>query len=155
MAIRQPIPMPGKPQVMPRPNPPTMPGGGVMPAPGRLQVMPRPNPPMPNTGGPMPRPTPFPLPDGVVRPPMPNTGPPLPGPDGVVRTPTGVMGGGMTPGAGGPKAQFGGISAAGTGGPMPPPGGNPMMMKKGGKVSSASKRADGIATKGKTRGRYL
>jgi hypothetical protein len=30
-----------------------------------------------------------------------------------------------------------------------------MMMKKGGKVSSASKRADGIATKGKTRGRYL
>jgi hypothetical protein len=27
--------------------------------------------------------------------------------------------------------------------------------KKGGKVSSASKRADGIATKGKTRGRYL
>jgi hypothetical protein len=27
--------------------------------------------------------------------------------------------------------------------------------KKGGKVSSASRRADGIATKGKTRGRYL
>ena len=28
-------------------------------------------------------------------------------------------------------------------------------MKKGGKVSSASKRADGIATKGKTRGRIV
>jgi hypothetical protein len=28
-------------------------------------------------------------------------------------------------------------------------------MKKGGKVSSASKRADGIATKGKTRGRMV
>jgi hypothetical protein len=30
-----------------------------------------------------------------------------------------------------------------------------MAYKKGGKVSSASSRADGIATKGKTRGRYL
>ena len=30
-----------------------------------------------------------------------------------------------------------------------------MGMKKGGKVSSASKRADGIATKGKTRGRMV
>lgn len=28
-------------------------------------------------------------------------------------------------------------------------------MKKGGKVSSASNRADGCCTKGKTRGRYL
>jgi hypothetical protein len=28
-------------------------------------------------------------------------------------------------------------------------------MKKGGSVSSASKRADGIATKGKTRGKYI
>jgi hypothetical protein len=28
-------------------------------------------------------------------------------------------------------------------------------MKKGGNVSSASKRADGIAAKGKTKGRYL
>ena len=28
-------------------------------------------------------------------------------------------------------------------------------MKKGGKVSSASKRADGIATRGKTRGRMV
>ena len=28
-------------------------------------------------------------------------------------------------------------------------------MKKGGKVSSASKRADGIATKGKTRGKIV
>jgi hypothetical protein len=30
-----------------------------------------------------------------------------------------------------------------------------MGMKKGGKVSSASKRADGIATKGKTRGKMV
>jgi hypothetical protein len=33
--------------------------------------------------------------------------------------------------------------------------GGGMGMKKGGKVSSASKRADGIATKGKTRGRMV
>jgi len=42
--------------------------------------------------------------------------------------------------------------------PMPPGGGLPAVpqgMKKGGKVSSASKRADGIATKGKTRGRMV
>jgi hypothetical protein len=32
---------------------------------------------------------------------------------------------------------------------------NKVGMKKGGKVSSASKRADGVATKGKTRGRML
>jgi len=32
---------------------------------------------------------------------------------------------------------------------------NPKAMKKGGKVSSASKRADGIATKGKTKGRIV
>jgi hypothetical protein len=31
----------------------------------------------------------------------------------------------------------------------------PKPMKKGGKVSSASKRADGIATKGKTKGRMV
>ena len=35
-------------------------------------------------------------------------------------------------------------------GQVPQPG-----MKKGGKVSSASKRADGIATKGKTKGRIV
>lgn len=33
--------------------------------------------------------------------------------------------------------------------------GQPTQMKKGGKVSSASKRADGCATKGKTRGRVV
>lgn len=38
-----------------------------------------------------------------------------------------------------------------TGAPVVPQPG----MKKGGKVSSASKRADGIATKGKTRGRIV
>jgi len=32
---------------------------------------------------------------------------------------------------------------------------NRMEYKKGGSVSSASKRADGIATKGKTRGKYI
>jgi hypothetical protein len=32
---------------------------------------------------------------------------------------------------------------------------NPTQFKKGGKVSSASKRADGIATKGKTKGRIV
>jgi len=32
---------------------------------------------------------------------------------------------------------------------------NKTSMKKGGKVSSASKRADGIATKGKTRGKMV
>lgn len=48
-------------------------------------------------------------------------------------------------------------SAAGNTGPRPI---SPQMMKKGGqvkakKVSSASKRADGIATKGKTRGKMV
>ena len=36
---------------------------------------------------------------------------------------------------------------------MSPSGGGMPGMNKGGKVSSASKRADGIATKGKTRGK--
>jgi len=33
--------------------------------------------------------------------------------------------------------------------------GNPKVMKKGGKVSSASSRADGCAVKGKTKGRFV
>jgi hypothetical protein len=37
-----------------------------------------------------------------------------------------------------------------TGGPKPMP-----MMKKGGKVSSASKRADGCAIRGKTKGKMI
>jgi hypothetical protein len=41
-------------------------------------------------------------------------------------------------------------------GMVPGQGGQaPMPMKKGGKVSSASKRADGCATKGKTRGKMV
>jgi hypothetical protein len=36
-----------------------------------------------------------------------------------------------------------------------PQGAAPMPMKKGGKVSSASKRADGCAVKGKTRGKFV
>jgi hypothetical protein len=36
-----------------------------------------------------------------------------------------------------------------------PQGAAPMPMKKGGKVSSASKRADGCAVKGKTRGKIV
>ncbi len=39
-------------------------------------------------------------------------------------------------------------------GAAPAPG-TPPAMKKGGKVSSASKRADGIAVKGKTRGKIV
>jgi hypothetical protein len=36
-----------------------------------------------------------------------------------------------------------------------PQGAAPMPMKKGGKVSSASKRADGCAVRGKTKGRMV
>lgn len=43
------------------------------------------------------------------------------------------------------------LRSQGMGGGM----GRGMGMKAGGKVSSASKRADGIATKGKTRGRMV
>jgi hypothetical protein len=39
-------------------------------------------------------------------------------------------------------------------GPIKKPS-NPFNLKKGGKVSSASRRADGIAQRGKTKGRYL
>jgi hypothetical protein len=39
--------------------------------------------------------------------------------------------------------------------PMEPDGGSARPFKEGGSVSSASKRADGIAQRGKTRGKYL
>lgn len=84
--------------------------------------------------------------------------------------------GGAPVGTGGPMPRpgFGGqtvqqpvrpLPGGGRPAPMPMPGGakptmgpNPMIqnarpMKKGGAVSSASKRADGIAQKGKTRGK--
>jgi hypothetical protein len=38
---------------------------------------------------------------------------------------------------------------------MSSPAGSPAKMKKGGKVSSASSRADGIAQRGKTRGKMI
>lgn len=59
---------------------------------------------------------------------------------------------------GGPKPSGGvrGGGSSGTGGAAELKSiMNPKAMKKGGKVSSASKRADGIATKGKTRGRMV
>lgn len=45
------------------------------------------------------------------------------------------------------RAAMGGASAA--------PSGMPPGMKKGGSVGSASKRADGVATKGKTKGTFV
>jgi hypothetical protein len=50
----------------------------------------------------------------------------------------------------------GGSGGSGGGGGIPKTGlKKPYDMKKGGKVSSASKRADGCATKGKTRGKMV
>ena len=55
----------------------------------------------------------------------------------------------------------GGRGGMGGGGGMNPidlerlPGKRPLKMKAGGSVSSASKRADGIAIKGKTKGRFV
>lgn len=65
---------------------------------------------------------------------------------------------GMT---GGPKPALGGIqpiSTAGAAGGIKTgvnPVAKPAAMKKGGKVGSASKRADGCAIKGKTRGKIV
>ena len=58
------------------------------------------------------------------------------------------------------RGSGGGGGSAGGGGMNPTdiekvPGKRQLKMKSGGKVSSASKRADGIATKGKTRGRII
>jgi hypothetical protein len=57
-----------------------------------------------------------------------------------------------------PKPQVGGTRPMGIGTPqIPPQNINPIRpgMKKGGKVSSASKRADGCAVKGKTKGKMV
>lgn len=48
-----------------------------------------------------------------------------------------------------------GLQRLGAEGVMPGMAGKAAGMKKGGSVSSASKRADGIAVKGKTRGRMV
>jgi hypothetical protein len=50
-----------------------------------------------------------------------------------------------------PKSNLGEFGARGKN-PRPA---NPSMFKKGGSVSSASKRADGVAMKGKTKGRFV
>ena len=54
------------------------------------------------------------------------------------------------------KAAFGPSGGGGGGGGMPKMNRDiTKNMKKGGKVSSASSRADGCATKGKTKGRFV
>lgn len=77
-------------------------------------------------------------------------------------TPTPMPGATRPPAVKGFGGQIPGTVAAPTPGgiarrsiSLPPPGTTRPMMKKGGKVSSASKRADGIATKGKTKGRTI
>lgn len=72
-------------------------------------------------------------------------GKPAPAPMPAVTTGGGMPRPGMAPGG------MGGMGATGGGKPAPA-----MPMKKaGGKVSSASKRADGCAQKGKTKGRIV
>lgn len=64
------------------------------------------------------------------------------------------MGGGAGFGNPAAPAKFAAVKSAMTGKPSPAkPAGLGARMKSGGSVSSASKRADGIATKGKTKGR--
>lgn len=64
------------------------------------------------------------------------------------------MGGGAGFGNPADPAKFAAVKSAMTGRPSPAkPAGFDARMKSGGSVSSASKRADGIATKGKTKGR--
>jgi hypothetical protein len=64
-------------------------------------------------------------------------------------TNAGGLGGMMS---GGAEKALGAPTLKSLQGPTAKPG---AMMKKGGKVSSASKRADGCATKGKTRGKIV
>jgi hypothetical protein len=54
-----------------------------------------------------------------------------------------------------PKKDFGHTRAGGGGGDFSSMKGLDKPFKDGGKVSSASKRADGCATKGKTRGKMI
>lgn len=55
-----------------------------------------------------------------------------------------------------PSPAYGGTGIPAYGANIPPYKTNPMGMKKGGKVkSSASKRADGIAQRGKTKGKFV
>lgn len=53
-----------------------------------------------------------------------------------------------------PKPTGGGVSGTGGAGEIKSLQ-NPRAMKKGGKISSASKRADGCAVRGKTKGRMV
>ena len=82
---------------------------------------------------PMPAPT-------TPPPPVKPSAPPMP-----VGPGAGAMGGGMPP--------AGNVQQTVSGGPPPNYGG--MTMKKGGKVASAPRRGDGIAQRGKTKGRFI
>ena len=157
MARMTPAPMPARRMPMPMPRPRTgdsMPAGSLSPRgavtgggrPAPMPERPMPTPPMPER--PMPEPQ-RPMPSTSV-PPMPSTSvPPMPAPQ-VMPTPQ--------------PAPMGAAQAAPMGAQAAP---NPMTMKRGGrvkkmasggmtsKVSSASKRGDGIAQRGKTKGRYI
>jgi len=103
------------------------------------------------------------LPSGPVRPKtMANTGGPKPAP-AVQQTTAGTRPPGVRGTTGGPKPAMTGLGSAmqnnprmanklgGIGAAL----GKKMGMKEGGKVSSASKRADGCAVKGKTKGKIV
>lgn len=124
MPIQRPLPPAGKPPIAPLPNP------GVRPPRGGKPVQ-------PPYGG---KPPIKPLPKPGVRPPREEK--PMPAD---MANP--VMGN---------KFDAEKLAMARAAGAEPPLPYNPQVktgMKKGGSVSSASKRADGVATKGKTRGK--
>ena len=86
--------------------------------------------------------------------------PPRPMPQGGAQLPQNLRGGvGAQMSRPAPQAMVDAVGAGNAGRPLPPaaPGLNMsgMGMKKGGSVGSASKRADGIAQRGKTKGRVI